>query len=58
MLFRSICCFSDSMRNLTYSLFRGALKEENANWISTYQKNSKSLEKLFAKVIEALTAEE
>ena len=50
--------FNDSMRSLTYSLFRGALREGNANWISTYQKNSKSLEKLFAKVIEALTAEE
>ena len=50
--------FNDSMSSLTYSLFRGALQTGNSNWISTYEKNSKSLEKQFAKVIDALTAEE
>ena len=50
--------FNDSMSSLTYSLFRGALQTGNSNWTSTFERNRKSLDKQFAKVIDALTAEE
>lgn len=50
--------FNDSMNSLTYSLFRGALQKSDSNWISTYEKNQKSLTKYFTKVIDALIAEE
>ncbi len=50
--------FNDSMSSLTYSLFRGALQTGNSNWTSTFERSRKSLDKQFAKVIDALTAEE
>ena len=50
--------FNDSMDGSTYALFRSALSGGNANWISTYEKNSKSMTKQFEKVIANLIAEE
>ena len=49
--------FNDSMNGATYSLFRSALSSGSANWISTYEKSLKSLQKNFDKVITALTSE-
>ena len=50
--------FNDSMDGKTYSMFRSALADGNANWISTYEKNIKSMQKKFDKIIENLTAED
>lgn len=47
--------FNDSMNSLTYSLFRSALSSGSRNWISTYEKNAKTLGKKFDQVILALT---
>lgn len=49
--------FNDSVSGKTYSMFRSCLIDGNANWISTYEKNEKSLQKAFDKVIAALTEE-
>lgn len=50
--------FNDSMNGKTYSMFRSSLQNKNANWISTYNKELKSLSKNYQKVIDALIAEE
>lgn len=49
--------FCNSMDNMSFSMFRTSLIDKNPNWISKYESNSKKLEKLFGKVIEALTQE-
>ncbi len=50
--------FNDSMGGKTYSLFRSSLSGGNANWISTYEKNIKSMTTQFEKVIENLIEEQ
>ncbi len=50
--------FNDSMNGMTFSLFRSALADGNKNWISTYEKNYKSLNQQFEKIIANLTEEQ
>jgi len=50
--------FNDSMGSKTYSLFRSALVDGNANWISNYEKNVKGMTKQFEKIVENLIAED
>ncbi len=50
--------FNDNLNSRTYSMYRTALVEGNKNWISTYEKNYKSLNAQFGKVIENLIAED
>ena len=50
--------FNDSVNGKTYSLFRSCLMDNKAAWISTYEKNYKSLNKQFEKVIENLIEEQ
>ena len=50
--------FNDSVNGRTYSLFRSCLMDNKAAWISTYEKNYKSLNKQFEKVIANLIEEE
>lgn len=50
--------YNDSLNSRTYSLFRSSLVDGNKNWISTYEKNYKSLNKQFEKVIANLIEEE
>ena len=45
------------MGSKTYSLFRSALVDGNANWISNYEKNVKGMTKQFEKIVENLIAE-
>ena len=50
--------FNDSIGGRTYSLFRSSLINNDKAWISTYEKNAKSMEKQFEEVVENLIEEQ
>ena len=50
--------FNDSVGGKTYSMFRSSLIENNSSWISTYEKNAKSIKKQFEEVVENLIEEQ
>ena len=50
--------FNDSVNGKTYSMFRSCLMDNQSAWISTYEKNVKTLTKSFDKVIANLLEEQ
>jgi hypothetical protein len=50
--------FNDSLNGDTYYLFRNSLANSKDNWISTYEKSSKALNKRLDKLITNLTEEQ
>ncbi|MBE6658657.1 MAG: hypothetical protein E7604_09460 [Ruminococcaceae bacterium] len=50
--------FNDSIGGKTYSMFRSCLINNDKSWISTYEKNAKSMEKQFEEVVENLIEEQ
>ena len=50
--------FNDCMNGLTYTLFRDAVYKGQTTWISTFEKRSKTLNRLLTKVTDALLEQE
>ena len=50
--------FTENMDTLTYLLFRGAVNENNTNWMSIYARNKNTLEKKMNKLTNKFTEQE